>query len=69
MKAYVSIVEVYPVFQLTKKSAETSEIDVSKEKLNQMKAVFKEFSKLQKQLKKLIDPVPLDPVSRKKGKL
>lgn len=67
---FIDIVQVYPIFTLVKKSPAVSEAEVDSDKLAKWKASIAAFKQTQAQMKKAVDPVPLDPTSpRKKGKL
>lgn len=70
-KVYIDIQEIYPIFTLVKKSPTVSEVEVDYFKLAKWKASIAAFKQTQAQMKKAIDPVPLDPphAAHEKGKL
>jgi len=61
MKAYIGIKERYPDFQLEAKSAENNEVEVSASTLDRWKKVIAAYEGVQTEIKKLVDPQPLDP--------
>jgi hypothetical protein len=58
MKAYIDIVDKYPVFELVKKSSSVNVADVTSDQLASWKSAIKNYNIAQAQMKRAVDPEP-----------
>lgn len=59
-KVLIAINERYPCFEFGKDKVSDTQVDVDKKTLAEWKATFKAFEKMQKAMKKLVDPSELE---------